>query len=394
VKILFGSLPAFGHLYPLMPLANAAREASHDVHVATTGPFRAKLSALGFATHDVGVSIEQAIAQVLAECGDSTFSRAADGRPDPEFGVRMFVDVHAHRTAADLAPVLREVRPDLVVYEQYDIGVAVAARAAGIPALCHSISPFTPIAAIGEIAHRSIERLWDVHAPGDVGSYDVYVGDGYLDIVPDALQLPSFRDHPARRAIRPVPYAEPGALVPSWLTASERPVVYLTLGTIVATDDVLAPAIEGLAQLDAEILVALGSAVGAGLGTVPTNVHVESFVDQASVLACADLAVHHGGSGTMLSAFALGVPQLLLPKGADQFENADTVVAADLAAVLEPSEATPDAIATAATTSLQAARPGAERVREQIAAMPSPADVLADLCDEFGHSGVTVTTVA
>ncbi len=384
MKLLFGSLPAFGHLYPLMPLANAARAAGHDVHVATAGTFRAKAAAVGFATHDVGMSIEQAVAQALERWDGASGSRSANGRPDPGFGVSIFVDVLAHRAAADLAPVLRAVRPDLVVYEQYDIGVAVAARAVGIPAVCHSISPFTPIAAIGEIAHRSIERLWDVHAPGGGRSFDVYIGDRYLDIVPDALQLPSFRNHPARRAIRAIPYAEPGAQVPNWLTDTDRPLVYLTLGTVVATDEVLAPAIEGLAQLDAEILVALGSAVGEDLGAMPTNVHVESFVDQASVLARADLAVHHGGSGTLLSAFALGVPQLLLPKGADQFENADAVAAADLAMVLEPAEATAGAITTAAKTALHEPRPAAERVREQIAAMPSPSDVLIDLCDEFG----------
>jgi len=55
-----------------------------------------------------------------------------------------------------------------------------------------------------------------------------------------------------------------------------------------------------VASLDAEVLVALGSASGADLGLLPANVHLESFVDQASLMPFVDLVVHHGGSGTIL----------------------------------------------------------------------------------------------
>jgi UDP:flavonoid glycosyltransferase YjiC (YdhE family) len=103
------------------------------------------------------------------------------------------------------------------------------------------------------------------------------------------------------------------------MTRKRRPVVYLTLGTVVADDDVLRPAIEGLARLDADVLVALGSACGKGVGAVPANVHLEPFVDQATVMGLVDLVVHHGGSGTILAALANAVPQVLMPKGADQW---------------------------------------------------------------------------
>ena len=59
MKILFSARPAFGHVYPMMPLALAAREAGHDVQFATTGRFLAVLAGLGFRTHDVGLSIEE-----------------------------------------------------------------------------------------------------------------------------------------------------------------------------------------------------------------------------------------------------------------------------------------------------------------------------------------------
>ena len=41
---MFASLGAYGHLYPMMPLALACREAGHDVLVATGPPFVDRLS--------------------------------------------------------------------------------------------------------------------------------------------------------------------------------------------------------------------------------------------------------------------------------------------------------------------------------------------------------------
>jgi UDP:flavonoid glycosyltransferase YjiC (YdhE family) len=46
------------------------------------------------------------------------------------------------------------------------------------------------------------------------------------------------------------------------------------------------------------------------------------------------VAVGHGGSGSTLGALAHGVPLLLLPEGADQFENAFACAEAGAAIVL------------------------------------------------------------
>ncbi len=58
LKLLFSTHPAYGHVYPMMPLALAARAGGHDVEFATTGEFLSKLGALGFAVHNVGLTID------------------------------------------------------------------------------------------------------------------------------------------------------------------------------------------------------------------------------------------------------------------------------------------------------------------------------------------------
>jgi len=383
MKILFSVRPAYGHVYPVMPLALAARGAGHDVRFATTGRFLDVLRGLGFPTDDVGVTLEEARDQLLASVTATEMPRASDGRPDIEMGARMFLEVVAPRTAADLAPLLARCEPDVVVYEQYDVGAAVAAHRAGITAVCHAVSPRLPDQVVGMVTGEKVDRLWAAHGDG-TPSLDVFTGDVYVDIFPTCLQQPSFLDHPSRVAQRPVPFVEPGARLPRWVGGNGRPLVYLTLGTVVATDQVLRPVVEGLGALDVDVLLSLGSAQGTTLGPLPPNVHVEAFVDQPAVLRHADLVVHHGGSGTLLGALVHGTPQVLVPKGADQFWNADLITRAGLAAVLEPSHVTPDAVRRAAGTELAGTRPAIGVVRQEIAAMPDPSEALDQLAARIG----------
>jgi hypothetical protein len=43
VKIMFASLGAYGHVYPMMPLALACADAGHEVVIATGKPFLDRL---------------------------------------------------------------------------------------------------------------------------------------------------------------------------------------------------------------------------------------------------------------------------------------------------------------------------------------------------------------
>jgi UDP:flavonoid glycosyltransferase YjiC (YdhE family) len=83
----------------------------------------------------------------------------------------------------------------------------------------------------------------------------------------------------------------------------------------------------------------------------------------------------------MLSALSLGLPQLLLPHGADQFMNAQALVGCGAGLRLLPEEITAQAVAEAVQRLL--AEPGYRRaaggLAEEIAAMPSPAETVPTL---------------
>jgi UDP:flavonoid glycosyltransferase YjiC (YdhE family) len=71
---------------------------------------------------------------------------------------------------------------------------------------------------------------------------------------------------------------------------------------------------------------------------------------------------------------------VLTPKGADQFLNGDLIAKAGLAEVILPGEATADAVATAAKRSLtEPNRSAIDAARDEIAAMPTPTDVMATI---------------
>jgi UDP:flavonoid glycosyltransferase YjiC (YdhE family) len=111
-------------------------------------------------------------------------------------------------------------------------------------------------------------------------------------------------------------------------------------------------------------------------------VHVERFVAQAQVLDRVDLVVHHGGYGTVLGALAAGLPKLILPQGADQFHNARSLAELGAARALVADEQVPGTIGAAVAALLRIDAP--ERaviagIRDEIMALPAPADVVPEL---------------
>ena len=119
------------------------------------------------------------------------------------------------------------------------------------------------------------------------------------------------------------------------------------------------------------------------LGAVPANVVVEQYVAQALLLPLCAATVGHGGSGSVLAALAEGLPMVLLPQGADQFDNAQQCRELGVAHMLLPAELTPEAAASSVLAVLEDASYGdrARALAAEIAAMPSAAELVPVLVD-------------
>lgn len=357
MKIVFASLPAYGHVYPMLPLAQACAAAGHDVTFAVGEPF---LDALPVPTTR-GIAADVTLHDIEQE----TFRNHPDLTPGPAFAGYMFGET----TARHVTPIMREVltttRQDLVIHEVLDIGAAVAATELGIRAISFGLGLWNPVLA-------GFYTLADA---------DPTLPGGYLDPTPAAVQNPVPLPE-LRLPIRSVPWAPPVPL-PAWLPAAARAVVYVTLGTVAfGAVEVLRRAVLETAAHDVEVLVAVGpDGDPTLLGELPPNVHLEKFVPQAEVLHHVTAVVHHGGAGTMLGALAAGLPQLILPQGADQPFNAAAITRSGAGRALSNDEQTPGAIEAAVGALLTEGqeRLTAKRIADEILAMPSPAEVAVTL---------------
>lgn len=124
-----------------------------------------------------------------------------------------------------------------------------------------------------------------------------------------------------------------------------------------------------------------------GLGPVPGNARVERFIPQATLLPTCAAVVHHGGAGTTFGTLAHGLPQVVIPQGADNFDNAAMVERAGAALVLRPGQVTADNAQNAVRRILK--EPGyaeaAGQAAAEIAAMPTPEAVADELRARYGN---------
>ena len=158
--------------------------------------------------------------------------------------------------------------------------------------------------------------------------------------------------------------------------------MYVTLGTIVNALPQFRLLLEGLGELDGNVVATIGfDNDPALLDPLPSNARVERYVSQALVLSHASVVVAHGGSGAILATFAAGLPTLLLPQGADQFENAGRCAELGAGLVLLPNEVTADAVHARVETLLAdgSYRDRASELAAEIAAMPEPRGVASRL---------------
>lgn len=373
MRIMFAAIPAFGHTYPLMPLAVACVEMGHHVTLASGLPMIDRVPVPTFQAWRPGTSLTEVEAETARRHPDAV---------GMDFGSAMFSDVYGEVYAESLLREFSRHRPDLVIFEPTCVGAAVAASIHRVPAIAFAIGaawiPFG--SAVYRDVGRYLGRLWNdrglpVPDPPALAA-------ATLNPVPPSWMAADDAPWPAA-PIRTVAFSHGGAPAPNWLRSkSSRPRVYITLGTVsFGAVGPLRRAIVETVAAGAEVLVAVGPAGDPDLlGPLPDLVHLERFVAQEQVLPLVDLVVHHGGFGTTLGAMQAGVPQVIMPQGADQFVNAARLEHVGAGRGVR-NEAPDGSVATAVREILYgtAERQVSRELAAEIAAMPAPAEVAARL---------------
>jgi UDP:flavonoid glycosyltransferase YjiC (YdhE family) len=285
----------------------------------------------------------------------------------------MFIGWRARRALPRLVEIVEHWRPDLIVRESCEFAGLVVADVHDIPHVrinVHNCGVEARIIDFGADALDTLRTEVSLAPDGGAG----------LWAEPVFTAFPFGFDGDARHGADNPPFrvgsgtsGPPSAT--DWSPKGDRPLLYVTFGTMVGTrpgrEGIFRVALDAVAELDVEVLMTTGPGVDIPLlGPVPDNAVVHAFVPQAAVFPLAKAMLSHGGSGTLLGGFATGLPQVVTPHSADQPYNADRTEAGGLG--LKADASSPAEVQAALRRVLSGApfAKAARRLGDEMRAMP------------------------
>ncbi|MEO7069323.1 MAG: glycosyltransferase [Nostocoides sp.] len=394
MRVLFSTTAGLGHFLPMVPIAQAALAAGHQVVVAAPESFRS-------AVVDAGLE-HLPFADPDGERMAQTF-RSIDGRSVEESNRvvigEVFVRLDAQAALPGVTRTIASWRPDVVVRDPAEFASLVAAAAGGVPqvqvaiglgpigpSICSALTaPLEELCTRAGLERESVNDL--LARPGRLTSVPASLDGGPLWGAATGRHREGSEGSPTWRYRIDEPAASDAAF-PRW-GDPEAPLVYVTFGSVVGgprTAGFYTGALTALAELPIRVLLTTGPGLDpAALDPVPPNALVERWRRQADVMPLASAVVGHGGFGTTMTAVRAGVPQVVTPLfAADNYVAASALVGAGagLQVLGLPETVGEVAVEVARLLSDTAYRERAEALAQQMRALPSVAscvDMLVDL---------------
>ncbi|MFJ3789684.1 nucleotide disphospho-sugar-binding domain-containing protein [Kitasatospora sp. NPDC090091] len=384
----------------MVPLEWAVRSAGHEVCVASAPSLTAAVLGSGLPMVEVGSAVDlggSARNRDLSAWHDhDRWPARWPVEPDlldasrkqllEALGQRQFA--MAAGMLDDLLAFARHWRPDLVVHDAVSYAGPVAAAALGVPNVSH---------LWGSPGLQKLEMKGFGDEPQD-GYVELFERVGaevrlrpaaWIDLCPPSM---GFGPAPDVRQERYVPYNGPGTL-PDWLLEPpQRPRVCVTWGATTAKllgpamTDLLRKAVEAVAALPVEVVLATTADQRELLGDLPDRVRTAVSLPLHLLLPGCAAVVHHGGSGTTLTAARAGVPQVTITRRPEPTLNAERQAATGAGIHLTYGELDREADPVAAIRERVAAvvaggpyREAARRLAAEMARQPAPAEVVTEL---------------
>jgi L-demethylnoviosyl transferase len=358
----------------MVPLATALRAEGHEVLVAAPGNFHDTVADAGLIHVTTAEHVDMREKIGLDRAGERVPDPAdVDGklaRSGRGFGRAGLASLQA------TGELLDELQPSLVILEPTEYAARIAAARREIPFVVHDWGfPVPPAMARAEHEELAAEQA-ELDPAGRSAAPDLT-----LRTAPGAVLPPG----DTGILMRFVPY-NGAATVPKWLfQRATRPRVCLTFGTMIGSYPGIDRAIGALASMLAsqgnEVLLAVSPQVAKLLPDLPDEVRHIGYIPLNVVLPACDLLVHHGGSGSAMTALATGTPQVVMPHAADQFSNAAHVNSLGAGIGLQQGAVGPDEVheACARVLSEPAYADRAGKIAAELASRPTPAAIVPRL---------------
>ncbi|MDJ1136880.1 nucleotide disphospho-sugar-binding domain-containing protein [Streptomyces iconiensis] len=397
MRILFTTFPWKSHYWTMVPTIWACRAAGHEVIVASTPSLIGTITGSGVPAAAVGRDIdlpEIARSRRLAAWHDHERwpadypahpERLTDGQRDVLAGLAELQVAMAEAMVGGLVSLARRWRPDLVVHNTVTLAGPVAAEVMEVPSVSHHWGGpglhQIEMRGLGTEPLPAYARLFERYET------PVRTAPGlWIDMCPPSLQLPTSCP---RAVVGYVPYNGTGQ-APDWAPRpSERPRVCVTWGEttmrLLGQDGLrmFRAAVDAVAGLDAELVIATTEDQRAALGELPPGARVLTSVPLHLIAPTCHAVVHHAGSGTLLTSARAGVPQLTITRRPEPTLAGERLVGVGAGRHLRHDElAGNDAATEVIRADVEklltepAYRKAAERLREEMARQPGPAAVV------------------
>ncbi|MGH3621535.1 MAG: nucleotide disphospho-sugar-binding domain-containing protein [Sciscionella sp.] len=372
MRILFIAGGSTATIFALSPLAMSARNAGHEVFMASTEDMMPVVAASGLPAVPVtNLTIKHFI---TTDRSGNPVEFPANPVGEMFFTGRWFGRMAAASLDALLA-LAGNWHPDLVVGGTMSYAAPILAAHLGVPFVRHAWDISDPTI----MDQGANEELRPELA--QAGLDELPEPDMWIDICPPSLRR---QDAPVAQMMRWIPGNRQRQLEPWMYTRPERGRVCVTSGTRVSHErnfEFLCNLAETVSALDAEVVIAAQEDIAADLREELGDVRA-GWLPLDVVAPTCDLIVHHAGGVTALTAMNAGVPQLLFPS-----DDAKAVVPsqriADFGAAITllRGEDSPDGIRKACQELLSNPSYGARAraLADEITTLPTSAEVVGVL---------------
>lgn len=365
MRIFVPIIPGIGLMLPVLPLVWALRAAGHEVLVgANAGACRTVANA-GLPVVDV-LPDADVWTELTGKVGSSELAESKTG----PFGWL------SESLADGVVRVGERYRPDLVLSTPELGSALILGERLDVPVVQQSVR--AAWAGMGAMAEPMLDLMSGVSRRLG-GTGDLPDPAAVIDVRPPSI---GGGTDPTHWLMRYTPF-NGSAVLPEWvIEPAERRRICVTLGSVVPLIGglpAIADLVRALAELDLEVILALGDIDLAELGELPPNVRAVGWLPLHALLPSCAAIVHHAGAGTCLTPMVYGVPQLALPYFADNPWNAQVVADRGVGLMHDPKDTAVETLVTSVKRLLDEPEFGtaAAEVRDEIAAQPPATQIAA-----------------
>ncbi|MFV8396457.1 nucleotide disphospho-sugar-binding domain-containing protein [Corynebacterium hindlerae] len=373
MKILVIGPPLYGLLYPVVSLAHAFRSNGHDVVLATGGAMTEQVIHAGLPTFNAAPGLDP----------DAEYRRQEASRKQRNLGTKPGGFAFFSEEMSDnLVEFTRAYQPDLIVYPPLGVAARLLGSKFGIPTVLQTVGFAHQPTHVNTVT-RALEPALRRHGVPHILEAP-HQDLRWIDVAPPSM---SVLDYPKAEVVpmRYVPYNGGTELHLRDVHAEDEQGqrrILVSLGT-------LKPMVDGLdliswitkqaEELDAQFTVQLRTNARAGLpAQLPANVQLVDWLGPDAYHQ-ADLFIHHGGAGNTFTALSHAIPQVIFGEGADRPHNA--AIVRNRGCGVLPPETGLSAEFLRGVMGDEELRRQAHAVAAELAAMPAPATVAAQLSD-------------